>query len=1039
MKKINFWNFFIEKKPITWLVIFAITAFGSIAVNGLPRELQPEINIPVVSISAALPGASPRDVESLLTAPIEEEIANVSGIKTLTSNSGFGFSSIVIEFETDTEINQAVQDLKESVDRAKSELPEDATDPLVAKLDTGDVAVVTFSITGERPSEELSQIAEDLKEEFKKIKGVSTIDIIGLRKKEIQVKVSPQALESFGLSLQDVSSKIKSTNNNLPVGVINVNQLNYSVRIDNRFQSLEEIGETPLITTSDQQGGYNSTVLLRDIATITEDYPEETSISKLSINGQEATKSISIQIKKKKGANLIEVVDEAKRLTEEAQKNIAQDIQITVSNDNSQFIREDLGTLTSNGLQTTILIAITLFLALGLREGLIAAISIPLTFLMTFIILQFMGISLNSLSLFSLVIALGLMVDTAIVVMEGIFENMNLGKSPKEAALESVKTYRTALIAGTATTVFAFFPMLLVDGIIGQFLRTLPITISATLLSSLFISLTVLPGLSAIILKDKQHQKHSSILEPVFHKVGHFFSQIISGIIKKPILRILTILVTILLFAASMALPITGALKSELFPLTDVNFFNIRIETPKGLINNETETVTREVESMLYEIPEVENFVTTVNPGQSADSSNIADITVNLTGKDEREAKSYELAAKLRRDIQPLAGAKITVNETTEGPPSDAPITVRLSGEDIDELRSIATDIEGIIKEIPNTQNIRNNFANGLNEFQFTLNKQFLAYHGLSELQVSLFLRNAIQGLEATQVTFGDKELDVIVKYDQQEQGGQPQISLDQIKNLQIQSPKGYKVGIGELGDYQLAEGLSSISREEQKRTIKIQSDLSKAGNAVAVNAEIQEQLKSYKLPTGYEIAFGGEQEQVNESFQQLYISMYVGIVLIAFTLVLMFNSFRQPIIILITLPLALIGVFPGLKLIGLNLSFPAFLGVVALAGVVVNDAIVLIDRINKNRERGMKFEESIAEASEARLQPIIMTTLTTIIGIVPLALSNEFWAGLGFTLVFGLATATMLTLIVIPVLYYYFEVRGERRRLKREAMNTSG
>ncbi len=1036
------WSFFINRRPVAWLLVIAIIAFGLTAVMGLPREMQPEIDIPIASVATMLPGASPSDTESLITEPLEKEIATISDIKSLSSSSGFGSSIIMIEFEANTDLTQAIQELKDAVDKGKSELPEDATEPMVVRAEANEFSIITFSLIGDRPLYELTEIAETIQDELEKISGVSSIDLVGGQKKEIRVTLDQKKVEGFGLNIQDISSIIKLSNHNLPIGITQIENLNYSIRVDNLYKDLSEIRDIPIITIN--QTSPPTTIFLKDIASVEELYPDESRITKFSIDGQESKRTISLRVNKKSGTNLIEIADASKEKIEELQNSelIPDDVEISVSNDNSFFIRTDLGILTKNGIQTTGLIILLLFLALGLKEGLIAGLSIPLTFLVAFIIMDLTGSTINSLSLFSLVIALGLMVDTAIVIMEGIHENLKKGYTPKESAMLSVDTYKWPLIAGTLTTIFAFVPMLLVSGMLGQFLKTLPITISAALFGSLFISLTIGPSISVKFLKTKSTKKYTSILEPMFKWIGKMFHKFIHGLIKRRIFRFLTILISLVLFAASMALPITGQLAVEMFPKTDVPYFIVDIEAPKGIIIEETEKATEKAEEIVYNIPEVKSFLTIIGSSQAqaytdiievggGTSSNVANITVNLIPSEEREKRSYEISEELRKEFKKITDSKITIREITEGPPTEAPINIKINGEELDVLQEIATKVEEIIESIPETTNINTTLTPGLNEFKFTLDRNKLSYHGLSAMQVSGTIRNALQGINSTEIKLGGEELDIIVKYDLLGKNNTTVVSIDELKNFKIQSPKGYAVSLGELGNYELGESLSSISREEQKRVVKVRSDVTKDGNAVAITKEIQEKLEDYEIPKGYELQFAGDLDDIAQSFNELYISMSVGILLIIFTLVLMFNSFKQPFIVIFTLPLALIGVFPGLMSVGLNLSFPAFLGVVALSGVVVNDAIVLIDRINNNRKEGIEFKEAIAEAANARLQPIVMTTITTVVGILPLAISNEFWAGLGFSLVFGLSCATMLTLVVMPVLYYMLEVRQDRKMQK--------
>ena len=1040
--KNSFWGFFIERRAVAWLVIIGAIIMGSISLSALPREIQPEVKIPFVSVATVLPGANPTDVETLISIPLEDNISNIADIESLGSSSGFGFSSIFIEFDAKADMDKALQDVKDAVDTTKPDLPEDATEPIVVKAEPNSFSIITFSVTGKIPAYELTNIAESIEDELEKVSGVEQAQISGGQKKYIEVTINQETLEGYGLDIKNVSSLIKMANNNLPVGVISSGELNYSVRIDNRFQSVEDIRNLPLMSIGENA----SPILLRDIAKVEETYPSQGVISRFSKNGEPSEPTISIQVFNEDNTNTVKVAEDAKLKIEELKKDgkIPDKTTVSVSNDNSQFISEEIGTLSRSGVQTTAIIIFILFLALGLRLGIVAGLSIPIIFLITFIVLDNLGMSLNTLSLFSLVIALGLMVDTTIVIMEGIHENIRKGYGSKESALLSVHSYKWPLIAGTLTTVFAFFPMLLVSGILGEFLKTLPITITSALLASLFIALTIAPSIATKFVKsEKEGKKRTvSILEPLFDKLGEKFHRLIEYVVTKTSMRIIIILIALTAFAASMSLPILGAIKVEMFPTTDQNYFVVQIETPKGSIIDHTNKITKEIEEYLYEVPEVETFVSKAGTSQSLgiteepivgsganSDSNLGNITVNLISKEERERKSYEIAAEVRKHFKHFPTATVKIVELQEGPPSEGAINLKITGEDMEILTALANQIKEIVKNTKGTTNVDLSLKPGLNEFKFTLDKDLLSFHGLSSIQVSAIIRNIIQGIESTDVTINDEDLSVIVKYDLKEISGKTNISIHDIENFEINSPKGYKIPLSEVGTYEFGQSISSISREDQKRIIKVSGDAEKDTNIVDITAAIQIEIDKIELPQGYKISFGGDLEGIAESFKDLFKSMFVALILIAFTLVLMFNSFKQPLIILLTLPLALIGVFPGLILVGRNLSFPAFLGIVALTGIVVNDAIVLIDRINKNRQSGkMKFAKSIAEATEARLQPIIMTSITTILGILPLALTNEFWSGLGFSLIFGLMASTVLTLVVIPVLYFRFESRNARK-----------
>lgn len=1033
------WGFFINKKPIVVILILGIILFGVSSFLTLPREIQPEINIPIAVVSTVLPGASPADTESLLTEPLEKEIATVGDIKSLSSTSGFGSSFIIMEFEADADFDKRIQEVKDAAERGKNELPEDATDPVVIRAEANDFAIVTYSLMGDLDISQLTEIAKDVEKELEKVSGVSKVEVVGGQEKQVEISIDSEKLQSYGLDINAVAGLIRMSNANLPLGIASFDKLNYSLRIDNRFENLEAIRNLPLITFAD---GARTQVLVKDVASVREVYPEKAVITKLSIQGEESLPAVSVQIHKKDGGSILDIVDTTKVRMEEMKASglIPEGVQVGITNDNSLFIRSDLGALSSDGLETTLMIFLILLLALGLKEGLIAGFSVPLTFLLTFAVMDAFGLTLNSLSLFSLLIGLGITVDTAIVIMQGIHENVRKGIAAPQASLIAIETYKWPLIVGSLTNMFAFFPMLLVSGIVGEFLKTMPIVISAALIGSLVLNLVITPAVAAKFLNAEKAKGKTTILERIFNAIGRGLDGVVLNLTRSRLKRYLMIVILLVLFVGSMFLPISGLLKAELFPVTDQQYFIVRVEGPTGLTVAETQQIVIGVEEKLYETSEVENFLTIIGSnkspalsegfdvGVSSQDSNLANITVNLVPKEERERKSYVIAAETEKLFADFRDAKVVVDQLQEGPPTEDPVTVRISGDDLEDLKSVAESVLLIVEDTEGTKDVKNSLGNGLNEFKYVLDQDALNYHGLSALQVAGTIRGILQGIDLGNLQIDGEDLAFGVKYDLPMEEGYRDLSLNLIEDFEVNTSKGGKVALGELGDYYFSQSPSSISREDQKKIVKVTSALREGANAVDVAKKVEDKVKALQLPNGVDISFGGDLEDVAESFADLYKSMIVGVLLILFALVVQFNSFKQPLIILITLPLALIGVFPGLALLGLNLSFPAFLGVVALGGIVVNNAIVLIDRINENRGNGVPFRFAIADASNSRFQPIFITTLSNIVGILPLALSNEFWAGLGFSIVFGLTISTVLTLVVIPTFYYMLEARRAKK-----------
>lgn len=1024
----SIWTFFIRKKVIAFILIIGITIFGLVSVFRIPKEAMPEVKIPIAMVVTVLPGATPSDVEELVTKPIEKEVASIGNLADFTSSSTFGVSVISVQFDPEVDAKDAITKLKDAADAAKSKLPTDAVGPEVKEISFSDFPIVTFALIGSLPALELSQIADDVATELETVQGVLKTEVSGNVKEEIVITLDQAKLENAKLSIIDISNAIKYANMDMPVGAIEIDKITYSVRFQGRIENIQELRE--IIIGED--------LTLGDIAKIEFETNEQSTLSRIwETTEKEMQNSVSISIYKKTGGNILEVVDNAQAKIQELKDNnaIPESINIVVTSDNAQYIRKDLGNLSEAGLETLAIIIIVLFLAIGFKEGLIASLSVPLTLFVTIPILIYLGETLNSLTLFSMVIALGILVDTAIVMMEAYNVNITKGLNSEDAAILAVETYKWPLITSILTATFAFVPMLTLSGIVGQFMRTLPITITIVLISSLLLSIVLIPAVAIRFIKSGGHAENKgepkSILSPVINAIKRFQLRNLEKFMNSRLRRIALIGGTFVLFLATLYLPISGILQIEMFPSVDISYFMISIETPKGTILEETTKLAEKVENILEEIPEIDNFVTIVGSSQGAaltnesifssganTNSSLANITVNLVDEKERNRKSYQVAGDVRNQIDSqISDGKITVTEMKEGPPSGAAITININGDDMETLKNIATDIKLSLSEIKGTKNVNDSLVQGLNEFVFKLDRDKLAFHALSSIEVSNIIRSIIQNSNPTTVSINGENIAVIVKYDDKS------FTISDIENVKIPSRKGYMIELKELGTYTFQESLSSIFHREQVRSVSVTSDVEKDANSIEITREIQNKLENYELPKGYTIDYGGDFESVTGSFSELGIAMLIGVILIFLTLVIEFNSLKQTLIILFTVPMGLIGAIPGLWIFGEKFSFSAFIGIVALSGIVVSKGIVKIDKINANINQGhMPLKEAILEASSSRTRPILLTTIATIIGAIPVALTDEFWRGIGVALATGVLASAFLALFVIPILYYILE-----------------
>ena len=1031
----NIFGYFITHCRVVILAIITIFIMGGFAVGNIDRESDPEVKIPIAVVTTFYPGASPSDVENLITDELESKIEELDNVKRVTSNSRTSLSSITVEFEAEANLDDSITDLKEKVGYV-SGLPDDAEDPSVIQIRANDFPVITFSLAGDLTENQLKQLGEIVQDELEGISGVSKVPLLGVRDKEFSVIINKTSLARLGLSINQIVGAISIANMDMPLGDITVDNIHYNIRTVAKFESIEDLKG---VVVGENEG---RPILLKDVAEIKEQFTEQNIVSRISIDGQPAQNTVSLQIFKKTGGNILDMVDAAKVKVAQLQEDkiIPAAVKVEVNNDYSSFIREDLDTLGRSGLQATILIFMIMFVALSFREAILALFAIPVTFLISFIVLYYSGYTLNSMTLYALVLSLGLLVDSFIIILEGIFHNIREDGYPSvKAALLSVANYSKPLTAGMLTTVAAFFPMLLVSGILGEYLKIFPITIAIVLISSLFVSLVLVPSFAGMFLKKSQFakSKKESILERYLTtRLRKKYRSVIVDFLKSRKQKVKLVISLVILFFASLGLLIGGIVPVELFPKIDVDFTYVDIKMPIGTELQETEKGVAQVEDQLYQNPNIKNFVTTIGQSSSIGSfdpgssnEHVASISVNLKDSDNREKKSFDVVEDIREQIKVINAGDIIIKELTSGPPTGAPVEARITGDDLMILDQVANQIKEVLISLDGPINIDSNQDISPADLTFKLDKEAIARSRLTIGDVSSMLRTAIFGVTATEVSIDGDDIDVVVRLDKDKIS-----SVEEIKNLSIINNSGQTVKLSSLADFSLEPALASIRHRDFERTISVSSDLEPGFTAAAVVAQAEEKLATeYNIPAGYQVNFGGEVEDIEQSFSELWSAMIVAVLLILIILVLQFDSFLRPITVLMTLPLMLIGVVIGMLIFRLPFSFPVFLGLISLSGIGVNDAIVLVDKTKRNiEEKKMQAVEAIADAGDTRLQPILLTSITTIMGVIPLAIANEFWVGLSISIIFGLLFATILQLFVIPMIFVKFEGKRINKQIQK-------
>ena len=1025
--KKTFWEFFINNRKFVFILTLAIIVLGAVSIAFIPKESSPEVDFPIVTINTTYPGANPEDVEKLVTNVIEDEILGLSDIKQVDSQSFQGFSSIIMEFNVGVDKDKKVNDVEDAVSRAEADLPDDANEPRVTDVSITEVfPVLRFSLSGPYDVNQLKNIAEDLQEDLKRIKNVSQVNINGGQEREFKVLVDKASLDNYNLGLVNVTSAISEANSDIPVGSIETGEENYTVNLRGQLKTREDIKNVPIASFKD------SVVYVKDVAEVKDSFTDKTAISRVSISGSQSLPAVSLTVIKGSEGNILDIVDKSLLEIEKAKKNILpENVQVEIIDNQAENIRKDIAGLLDNGLQTMVIILVLLLLFVGWREAVLSALAVPITFLMSFIVLNYIGYTLNFLTLFALILSLGILVDSIIVITEGMNRRMREGWDVKEAAVMTVREYNLPLIAGTLTTVFAFLPMLLTSGIIGEFIKSLPVTVTLTLLSAIFVALGLLTSLSVRWMKGCKEKRSASFQKKVKGKVSWlnrkavpYYENILRSFLASRAKRRILASVLLILFLGAMALPIQGILKQDLFPEQDMDYFAINIEAPVGTPLEKTSGLTARVEKIFQGDTRIKSFQ--VNVGSefntyisgSQGSENVAHIIVNLS--ENREENSMEIAEEYRQKVSQLNlfPTEVKVVQLTAGPPSGAPVTINITGPSLDELDRLSEEIKKITENTSGTTNVSVSKEEANGQFSIYIDRAKAKIYGVSTQQIARILRNSVSGSEATIIRTGSDDTKVLVKYDLGRAGEGDRVDLSGINSLTIATPQG-DIPLSTFTTDQLENKRAFIEHQDGDRIVKVTADPRSGFSPVSLTNQIQNKTDNLNIPPDYQITFGGEKEDINQSLADMMKALILGVFAIAMIMVLQFKSFRQPLFILIAIPLSVIGIFPGLVIMGQPLSFPGIIGIVALAGIVVNNAILLIDAINNQRKGGEEKKEAVVTAAKIRFQPILLTTATTVLGMIPLALSNPTWSPIAYSIIFGLSFSTILTLVVVPLLYY--------------------
>lgn len=1124
----SFIKFLLTNTRVVFLLIISLLAWGIFSFTMIPMESSPEVKIPYGVVSVTLPGAGPSDMEELVTKKIENKVVNISGVKQVTSTSGTSYSAVSVEFQADEDLKDAIRRLRDAVATVKSELPDDAGDPVVSEISFSNVPVWTIMLTGPYDNFTLRRYADEVEEGLLKLPGTSEVQISGGDTEEIRVSYNPQKMELYGLTMDQVNATIRSNNITLPLGELTVGNFEYSLRMDGKFKDINELRDLPIASFGE------SIIRLRDVATVVERAVDKKTLTRFSIEGRAPQNAIQISIVKKTGFSIIELIDQGKAKIEELkQTTLPESLEIETTYDESDIIREDFNNLSREAGNTIMLVTIILFLFVGLKEAFTAGLVIPLVFASTFGMMLIFGQTINFLSLFSLILTLGLLVDDAIVVVQASKQYMSTGRfTPEQAALLVFRDFFAILITTTLTTVFAFFPLVLATGIIGEFIQSIPITTTITLIASTIVAILVNLPMTAVLerfrinrmifkialialiaifiitlmgglqgnvtsgiiagvllfaiitlllwyrssLKKQLLSNEEAMLRETaipaeitrklrehysedvsksgwtkftsgvvkLEKITPYYERMLNWFINKRIRAYILLTIILVAFAGSIFLPASGILRSEFLSASDYELMYVNIEGSPGMVVEETEKVADQVENILLQEQQIKNFsmvvgaagidmsgASTRGGGGSGGQSNRAQFAINLWPEKERpvKQKSYIFAQELRKKLADVKGAKVTLQEVSGGPPSGSDFEVRFTGEDLLKLEQVAEEYLGYLDEIPGTVNEKTSLTLNPGEFTFKLNTEAMQLRGITPGQIAGTLRSAVSGGEIAKIVEGEDEIRINAKYQDEYID-----TLSALKSIKLTNMRGQTFQLAEIADIEIGSSLTSISRIDQKRVVVLSAAVEKPALPGEVLVEFQKILEEKPLPDGYTAVFGGQNDSNTESIFSILRAMIVAFILIIATMVIQFNSFRKAVLVLFTIPLAMTGVFYGLTIIGFTLSFPTLIGILALFGIVVKNAIILIDKINMNIKVGIPFQEAITDAAKSRMEAIFLTTTSTVIGMIPITFYDETWQGLGAALIFGLSTSTVFTLLLMPTMFFllFEKTAAKEEKLKQ-------
>ena len=1000
-------NFSIKRPVTVFMGILIVLMFGVVSYLKLNIDMLPAFNLPMLMMITQYQGAGPEEIEEMVTKPIEGIIGTAQNVEGINSISSDGRSMLMIEFADGTDMDFASLELREKIDMIAPLLPSGVGKPMIMKMDPNMMPIMSFAMNLEgKEIEELSDFSEKtLKPMLERVEGVASVDITGNLENEIKIIVDQDKLSVNGLNMNNITMALKSDNMNMPIGTIVEGSYDLLVRSTSSLENIEDI-ENILITNRERK-----IFKLKDLGEIVKGRENKDSYARL--NGEDA---LIFSVQKESTANTVRVSKELRKEIEKLEKDI-KGLGTTMVLDQAEFVEFSINSVKTNAILGAVLAVIIIFLFLkDIRSTFIMALAIPISVISTFIMVYFAGFTLNMISLGGIALGVGMLVDNSIVVIENIFRHKKDGKDSIRAAIDGTSEVAMAISSSTITSICVFLPIVFVEGIAAEIFREMAFSIAFSLISSLVVSFTLVPLLAARLFKEDIELKDNKI----FDKLKNFYSKILIWSLSHK-----KIVVGMLVGSIALGGILLTKIGLELFPTVDQGVVSISVKTPKGLSVDKINDIALEVIKSIDNIPNIKDKAVMVDT---------AGANISILLNDERKSSDKDIARAIRAEIVNIAGAKIEVSAMSGGiSTGSSPLVVKVSGEEFDKLNKVTDEVIKALKQVDGVIDIKSSNEKSSEEIRIVVDKEKAAEYGLNNITIAQAIQGSFKGIEVDQIALEDKNHNIVISSTMSENA-----TYTDLENITISTMTGSKIALSDIAKIERGKGYKEIARENDTRVVTVSAGIDGISLNEAVS-KTKELLKSYDIETGYTITYGGEVEQMVEAFSQMILALIVAVLLVYMVMAAQFESLLSPFIIMFTIPLAFVGAIFLLFITGVNIGITALIGFIMLSGIIVNNGIVLIDYINRLKLEGKSTREAILETGPLRLQPILMTALTTIMGLMPMAMGlgegNELQLPLALTVIGGLTFSTVLTLIVIPVIYSIFDgisAKFKNRKLKK-------